>query len=83
MSKMSIPHTMLRIRDADPSSKIAVFTTNDPFIVNAVFAATIATQNQISGVAPASGLYIGSFDRNSEPNATRLLIEEMAAKATA
>jgi hypothetical protein len=59
MSLMTVAHTMDRIKGAIPSSPIAVFRCDKKGEVNAVFADTVKTRQQIADKDP--GL-IGVYD---------------------
>ena len=58
MSIMEGPLILDRIRTATPYSPIAVFTSDDPVRLEAVFAACAETQRRIQSGDPR---YIGSF----------------------
>jgi hypothetical protein len=63
MSDCTIEQALLRINGSDPSSPIAVFSSDEPGKVDAVFASTIMTQKMIrrrhSGFI---GVYSGAMD---------------------
>ena len=74
MSIMNLDHTMVRIKGATQGSPIAVFRVALPGVVDAVFAATITTQEIIAEGRPdLIGVFDGSMDQKSvretiEPN---------------
>lgn len=59
MSYANLEQTLIRIKGATPDSPIAVFKTQVPGSLNAMFAATIKTQEMINENHPD---LIGVFD---------------------
>lgn len=59
MSFMTVHHAMDRIKAADPSSPIAIFRCGKEGEVNAVFGATVKTQQMIADGDPS---LIGVYD---------------------
>lgn len=73
MSISSIEHTMIRIEFAETDSPIAVFKCNVPGHVNALFAATIRTQDRIN---LAGSNLIGVFDMSmNQRHIKKMLID--------
>jgi len=66
MSHASLKHVMIRIESADPDSPIAVFKSDLPGKLNAVFANTAETQRLIASSHPD---YIGTYSTFSDQEA--------------
>lgn len=61
MSKSNLNHVMMRIRGSDISSPIAVFRCNQPNMLDAVFAATVKTQQMLDH-PDLIGVYNGTMN---------------------
>jgi len=63
MSNGNLQQVMIRINGATPESQIAVFRTDLPEMLNAVFAATVLTQRMIEAKDQTLiGVYDGTMD---------------------
>jgi len=63
MSKGNLQQVMARIKGSEVSSPIAVFRCDEPEMLNAVFAATVKTQQMIEQRHPdLIGVYDGTMN---------------------
>ena len=75
MSISAIEHAMIRIAFARVESPIAVFTCNVPGHVNAMFAATVKTQERIERGDPT---LLGVFDASMNMRHIRAQLQQAA-----
>ena len=74
MSESGVSLIMKRIEGASPSSPIAVFACSRHGFLDAVFAATVKTQQRISnGDSDLVGVYGGTMDLEAIRNKLRAL----------
>jgi hypothetical protein len=80
MSIMSVYQAMIRIKDADQRSPIAIFKCEEKGDqINAVFASTVRTQTMIKS---GDENYIGSYHRGMDLALVRRSIEEAISLRT-
>ncbi|NKI17418.1 hypothetical protein HCU74_08310 [Spongiibacter sp. KMU-166] len=80
MSVSSVDVILGRIRSAPAESPIAVFTNRSGYLLNAVFANTVATQGLIHGHCPR---LVGVFDHRSPIDAVARQLNAVSGNAEA